>query len=635
MELFNFLNKKRQFLTDLHPVILSKARIWFMTGLLCYFVGAFVFAYIIYRDDQSIRVQLIDQKLESGTVLADILVDKQKYAQIPFDELPAKQRQQIVELLNNTQKQSRISGIFSLTYNNGNLIWTGKSWPASSNINAIVTDSIFLANLPKFADAALNDKRPMFIDHQSTDGLYRVLLSPKMSTQKTSYLLGAFYNRSSQNISGFRPMIIAVFSFFYLILLSIPIILVIGSFSRLYLYTDVLTGLPNRLSFNKHLSFMHDLLLVVINIDRFKEINSYYGGKVGDFILIELSERLKQSIPKTSFLYRISGDEFAILGENTLSRQGYVSIGKFRLEEFLHMLTSKPFSYDDYHIPVDMTAGSAIGPEELIEKADLSLRAARKKGQVCIAYAESIKLVSESNDNIVWTRKLHTAISDDKIQPFFQPIIDNKTDTIVLYECLARLLEKNDVILPKEFLDVAKKARLYPSVSRAVVKKSFEAFRSSKSCFCINLCIRDFQDMDLNRYLFQAIKDFPDSRRVIIELVDFSDRQQMELIISDLTRIKRMGAKVAFDKFGSGYSNVDNVLKFVPDYVKIDQSLICEIHTNKNARVAVANIVQLAKQLNIQTIAVGVHCKEVLDVVKEVGVNFSQGWFVGKPQKKE
>ena len=218
------------------------------------------------------------------------------------------------------------------------------------------------------------------------------------------------------------------------------------------------------------------------------------------------------------------------------------------------------------------------------------------------------------------------------IVPYFQPIIDNKTNAIVKFEALSRLVDENGVIhSPYNFIPIAKTIKVYDKITMAIIDKSFEMFEKHPFDFSINLSVEDIINQEMYDYILKKLHTSGMGERVTFELLESEKVNDFSKVFHFFNEIRRYGAKVAIDDFGSGFSNFSYIIKLNPDFIKIDGSLIKEIDQDKNAQIVVETIVDFSKKLGIKTVAEFVHSSTVLSTVKQLGIDYSQGYFIDIP----
>jgi len=232
------------------------------------------------------------------------------------------------------------------------------------------------------------------------------------------------------------------------------------------------------------------------------------------------------------------------------------------------------------------------------------------------------------------TAILADAIEYDRIFPYYQPIIINETGEIDRYECLARIADRGGrIYTPEFFMNIAKKSRLYEKITRAIIRKTFEAFQNNTTEFSINMSVDDFLDPYTLQYIKFALSEFPTVRnRVSFEILETESVTDFEKFAAFIQDMKSVGCKIAIDDFGAGYSNFDVLLKLKLDFLKIDGTLIEKVDTDVNSRIIVENIVNFSRRMGNKNHRRVRTLKDIYDIVRSLGIDYSQGFFLGEPR---
>jgi EAL domain-containing protein (putative c-di-GMP-specific phosphodiesterase class I) len=194
--------------------------------------------------------------------------------------------------------------------------------------------------------------------------------------------------------------------------------------------------------------------------------------------------------------------------------------------------------------------------------------------------------------------------------------------------------EDGNIILPFFFLDVAKKTKKYFDITKIVIAQSFEMFKDKDVEFSVNLSIMDILEPRIFNYILMMLKKYDIGSKVVFEIVESEYIENFQTVINFIDEVKKYGCKIAIDDFGTGYSNFAYLIKLKADYLKIDGSLIKNINTDQNSYLVVLTIVEFAKKLGMQTIAEFVENEHIFKIVKELGIDYSQGYHFSPPQKK-
>ena len=392
------------------------------------------------------------------------------------------------------------------------------------------------------------------------------------------------------------------------------------------LYFNPLTNLPNR---NKFIENIKDKKypVVILNIDKFKEINLYFGEKTADKLIIEVANRLKKYKKHLNYnLYHLSIDEFGILFKDK-------DIDEIQLKHILeHLLKLLETLYyvESNEIIIRFRMGVSFYKREYL-RATSALDEA-KDNKKDIVFAKDSKFLDKTREHQKWLKKLQIAMDNDKIVPFFQPIV-GQDENLIKYEALVRLIDEEDkIISPFFFLDVAKKSRLYLELTKRMFNKSIALMNEKNIALSLNLTLEDIEDEEMRKFIFNKISEIKNKSLLTIEIVESEDVRENEIVKDFLLDLKKEGVLIYIDDFGSGYSNFDYIIKLLPDGVKIDGSLIKNILTDKNSEIIVRTIISFAKEMNIKIIAEFVENEEIFEMLKEMGVDYFQGYYFSAPK---
>ncbi len=392
------------------------------------------------------------------------------------------------------------------------------------------------------------------------------------------------------------------------------------------LYTDSLTRLPNFVKLNEDIKKNEYNSLMIIDIDSFRKLNNFYGVKVGDVILKQLAMYLREKTRYSHKVYRLFGDEFAILTQEKITID--------YCKALIKSLNSIYYVYNDTDIYIQSSLGVVFDTKDrIVEKATIAVRNAKIKKTLFEEFDNSLGLQEEYEKHITWSANIKQALESDNITVYFQAIKDVKTNTINKYECLARMIHEDKTYSPDIFLGISKNAKQYPIITKRIIEKSFLYFKDKEGIeFSINLSIDDIVNEETMEYLFEMLKKYQLGNRLIIELLESEEINDFSLVNNFIKKIKEFDVKIAIDDFGSGYSNFSYIVNLKVDYLKIDSSLIENIDNNIDSRIIVKSIVDFARNIGVKTIAEKVHSKEIADIIIEIGVDFVQGYYIGKPQ---
>jgi len=396
------------------------------------------------------------------------------------------------------------------------------------------------------------------------------------------------------------------------------------------LYTDSLTGLSNRKALREDLKNCDNPIVTIFDIDEFKGINDLYGIDVGNSVLIKIANIIAALNTDYSKVYRTGSDEFITLCDNEKISSEYEK----NIKNTISSINSSSLYLEghDIYVYVDVTVGVAHDYKNCLEKADIALRQAQENHVSFLIYRDDLDLVSKYKNEIEWTERIREAVANKKIVPYFQPIVDKNGD-IVKYESLMRMIDKDEVISPFFFLEISKKAKFYSIMMRMIVDQTFEVIKKEQKHMTINLSIQDIYNSKMVTYIKNELIRLDISKFVTFEITESESINDYERIYTFILEVKQLGCKIAIDDFGSGYSNFSYILKLQPDYLKIDGSLVKDIHTDKNSYIITKTIAEFAQRLGISTIAEYVHNEEVFEILKELNIDAYQGFYFSQPKE--
>lgn len=389
------------------------------------------------------------------------------------------------------------------------------------------------------------------------------------------------------------------------------------------LYYHPLSSLPNRVKFFEVIS-KNKKPLAIINIDKFREINAYFGPKIGDRLIIEVAKRLREIAKNFKIkIFHLDIDEFVLLFNSFVTKPELLE----NLEKILKIL-EEPYIIDTNEIIIKFRAGVSYYKREYL-RAEIALESAKDLKKDIVFGTEIIAPQKTYENNLKWFKKLKKAIENDKIVPFYQPIVD-KNKNIVKYEALVRLIDEDGtVVSPYYFLDIAKRTRLYLKITRSVVNKVFEDFKDKPFGVSINLDLNDIEDEEMKEFILNKINN--SDAKITFEIVESEDVRESKVVKNYFSILQKLGAQLYIDDFGSGYANFDYLIKLNPDGVKIDGSLVKNILTDKNNEIIIKTIISFAKEVGMSVVAEYVENEEIFEKLKILGVDLFQGYYISPP----
>ncbi len=401
--------------------------------------------------------------------------------------------------------------------------------------------------------------------------------------------------------------------------------------------TDSLTNLPNREHLLSCLNKKEnkESIVIIINIDNLSKIRNAYGYRVINRLEKVFAHYLESYEKQDRFktLFKVGKSSFAFLYE--------YKDEKLLLEQTRKLqknIENKDFIIrDDFKVLIDSTIGISTNSsrnETKLQEAEIALDIALSKKEDIKIYDKKDKNIELHKDNIRMVSKIKKAIENDDVIIHFQPIYSNFYNKVTKYETLIRLKSEGEIIYPDSFLEIAKDIKKYKKLTKIVISKSFEYFKDKNTEFSINLSLEDISSKEIQLYLFDKIKEYEIGSKLVIEIVESEAIDNFEEFVSFIKEAKTFGCKIAIDDFGSGYSNYNYIINLNDyiDYLKIDGTLVKDIHKNRKTQLLLGTLKFLCDNLGIKTIAEYIENKEIFDYIKSMGIDYSQGYYIGKPK---
>ena len=373
--------------------------------------------------------------------------------------------------------------------------------------------------------------------------------------------------------------------------------------------------------------------LYLLDVSNFSAINKVFGKLLSNKILLEIESMLEINTHNKSKLFKVESDRFIILS-NEKSKENI----KEYCEQIISFFDIKKVTVDDVELDVTFNIGvSRIinSISDTIVNSEYALDKSKKLGSRNYEIYDELNVeYVDEKDAILWLNKTKEIILNDQIEPYFQAIQEISTGKITKYEVLARGIVDDKIIEPRYFLKSASRLGILTSVTKIIIKKSFQYFKDKDCSFSINLTERDLLEGYLNEFLKDKLTQYSiEPSRVTFEIVESVVIDQNFKIISEqIKELKEMGFKIAIDDFGIENSNFNRLLEMNADIIKVDGAFVSDLKENEKMALIVKTIVGLAQSLNIETVAEFVKDEYTYEVLKELGIDYAQGYFIGKPQ---
>lgn len=398
---------------------------------------------------------------------------------------------------------------------------------------------------------------------------------------------------------------------------------------------DISTKLPNRESLVRDLSLLQeDAMLILLHINQINSIKDIYGMQVVSEITSQKAKQLNRIIIDSSAtLYCLNMQEFALLVTSKALFEKYMELVKYSI---LTNSDEDSYSLDNENSLVsEFSAGVSYGMLNIFSQADIALQDAIISKKNLIIYNNNQTKLESKKARLDRLKTYKRALNDGNIVPYFQPIIDVRDNSIMKYEALARLVtDDGEVVSPCHFLDSSKEDNTFEFFSRQMIQKVFNVYAKKKADISINLAYENISSPTMRDYIKNRLDKYGGDG-ITFEILESEDIEDYVLIEKFIKMVKSYNCKISIDDFGSGYSNFTNLIKLDIDYIKLDGSLIEKINIDKNVEHMVVALLEFVKNAKIKTIAEFVSTKELDAKVRELGVDYIQGYLYGEPNTAE
>jgi diguanylate cyclase (GGDEF)-like protein len=414
-------------------------------------------------------------------------------------------------------------------------------------------------------------------------------------------------------------------------------------------YSDQLTGLPNRTLFHDRLDQAakltsragHSFALLVLNLDRFKEVNTVLGHHIGDLLLREVSKRLSLVLTRDSDTFaRLGGDEFAVL-LSSCDALGAMTVVRKILDTL-----EQSILLENQEIIASGSIGIAIYPEHgdeintLLRRADIAMRKAKKENSSYALF--DLDYAEKTGGHLSLLAELRHAIARHEFQLYYQPKVCLATGNMSNVEALVRWVHPTrGLIPPNQFIPYAEHTGYIRNITRWVIETALQQRKQWQATqlpltISINISARDLMNADLPHLFAELMAEYGASPDwLCLEITESAIMEDPKRALGILEELHQMGLSLSVDDFGTGYSSLAYLKKLPVSELKIDQSFIFHMVNDKDDETIVRSTIDLGHNMGLKVVAEGIEDSATWDMLKDMGCDLAQGYHIAKPMTAE
>jgi len=378
--------------------------------------------------------------------------------------------------------------------------------------------------------------------------------------------------------------------------------------------------------------------LLLLGLDKFKEINDTYGYEIGDALLLQVAARLKECVNSDDILARFRGDKFAILHQNSTKKDTINLINRILMhtKQVFHIKNIDIFT--TFSVGIASSNGESLEANQLLIFAETAMYKAKENGKNSYAFYDK-KMTQLVSQRIQLDTDIKNALQNEEFVAYFQPKIDARDGHVIGLETLIRWIHPTrGMISPNEFIPFCEETGLIADIDKYMLIKSIQQMKKwqeEKIAFgkvSVNISTKKIESLNYIDELSSTIENLQfDAALLELEILEGQTMQNPEKSIEILNAMHFLGISISIDDFGTGYSSLSYLKKLPVNKIKIDRSFIINVANNKDDQAIVKTIINLAKNLNLELIAEGVETKEQLDFLVANGCYNIQGYYFSKP----
>jgi len=505
--------------------------------------------------------------------------------------------------------------------------------------------TIFFPKSKLFDHVYETQKMQIIEQHEGVEQVWLSLVYPIINENETEALLVLDLSESfGEHLNDFNSPLMTVVWMMQIFLLLSMFLLVFLAYRyykiRKELIIDNLTSVYKKKYLEEFFdkNRLEDYDVMLLDIDEFKEVNQKFGYEFGDMILKEFTQTLLSALSPDAIVVRTVGAEFLVVSpksESTVEVQAQKIFDRLKEKKYLigNEIQYLTVSMSAMSIPENSTSVQNI--ERLLDEKLLEVKS---KGKNALAILSEEELSGVNYNNIDYIKE---ALEEERLICLYQPIYETETKKIMKYEALVRLIDKEDpekLIMPFHFMKLIKGTSQYIKMSKLVLQEVFNTLKRYEDLeISVNVDLDDLDNADMMKLITHNLyENRMIANRLTFEILEDHEVKDHEKVMFYLQQLKAFGSKIALDDFGSGYASYSYLIKLNIDILKIDGSIIKELkYSPDHAKTVIRSIRELAESFQYDLVAEFVSDEEIYNIIKDLGIQYVQGYYLGEPKPIE
>lgn len=505
--------------------------------------------------------------------------------------------------------------------------------------------TIFFPKSKLFDHVYETQKMQIIEQHEGVEQVWLSLVYPIINENETEALLVLDLSESyGEHLNDFNSPLMTVVWMMQVFLLLSMFLLVFLAYRyykiRKELIIDDLTSVYKKKYLEEFFdkNRLEDYDVMLLDIDEFKEVNQKFGYEFGDMILKEFTQTLLSALSPDAIVVRTVGAEFLVVSpklESTVEVQAQKIFDRLKEKKYLigNEIQYLTVSMSAMSIPENSTSVQNI--ERLLDEKLLEVKS---KGKNALAILSEEELSGVNYNNIDYIKE---ALEEERLICLYQPIYETETKKIMKYEALVRLIDKEDpekLIMPFHFMKLIKGTSQYIKMSKLVLQEVFNTLKRYEDLeISVNVDLDDLDNADMMKLITHNLyENRMIANRLTFEILEDHEVKDHEKVMFYLQQLKAFGSKIALDDFGSGYASYSYLIKLNIDILKIDGSIIKELkYSPDHAKTVIRSIRELAESFQYDLVAEFVSDEEIYNIIKDLGIQYVQGYYLGEPKPIE